>query len=40
MVKDGHTLIYIEHNQTLIEAADQVITLGPGSGEQGGNILI
>ena len=36
IVENGDTVIFIEHNSTLIEAADQVITLGPGSGENGG----
>jgi excinuclease ABC subunit A len=31
--------MFIEHNSTLIEAADQVITLGPGSGENGGEVI-
>lgn len=35
----GDTVLFIEHNQTLIEHANQIITLGPGSGEDGGRIL-
>ena len=35
----GDTLLFIEHNSTLIESADQVIRLGPGSGEEGGFVM-
>lgn len=36
LIDRGDTLIFIEHNQTLIQAANQVINLGPGSGDNGG----
>ncbi len=39
LVERGDTILFIEHNKTLIEFADQVITLGPGSGEKGGEIM-
>lgn len=39
LVDRGDTLLFIEHNSTLIESADQVITLGPGSGENGGELV-
>jgi excinuclease ABC subunit A len=39
IVDRGDTLLFIEHNSTLIESADQVITLGPGSGESGGEVM-
>ncbi|MCE7993636.1 MAG: ATP-binding cassette domain-containing protein [Roseivirga sp.] len=39
IVDRGDTLLFIEHNRTLIESADQVITLGPGSGERGGEVV-
>lgn len=38
LVEDGNTIIFIEHNSTLIQRADEVITLGPGSGVFGGEI--
>ena len=40
IVAGGDTVLFIEHNNTLIESADQVITLGPGSGENGGLVMI
>lgn len=36
LIKNGDTVLFIEHNNTLIASADRVITLGPGSGENGG----
>jgi len=38
IVDRGDTILFIEHNSTLIESADEVITLGPGSGEYGGEL--
>jgi len=39
MVDAGNTLYVIEHNTDVIRAADYVIELGPGAGENGGEIL-
>ena len=39
IVDRGDTVLFIEHNSTLIESANQVITLGPESGECGGEII-
>jgi len=39
IVDTGDTVLFIEHNRTLIESANQVIRLGPGSGEKGGEII-
>ena len=36
---EGHTILIIEHNESMLKAADHIITLGPGSGTNGGNIL-
>ena len=36
---EGHSIIFIEHNEILINAADDVIRLGPGSGIEGGRLL-
>jgi len=40
MIEKGDTVLFIEHNHNLIESANQVITLGPGSGELGGKLVI
>ena len=38
-IKDyGNTLIVIEHDREMINAADNIINLGPGSGDNGGEI--
>ena len=38
-IKDyGNTLIIIEHDREMINAADNIINLGPGSGDNGGKI--
>ncbi len=39
LVDQGDTVLFIEHNSTLIESADQVVRLGPGCGEDGGLVL-
>ena len=39
LVKDGNTVLFIEHNSTLIDSANGVIKLGPGSGILGGEIV-
>ncbi|HXF56132.1 MAG TPA: excinuclease ABC subunit UvrA [Actinomycetota bacterium] len=35
----GNTLIVVEHDRATIEAADWVVDIGPGAGEQGGEIV-
>ncbi len=39
LIKKGHSLIVIEHNQDVIKCADWVIDIGPEGGEKGGNIV-
>jgi excinuclease ABC subunit A len=39
IVARGDTVLFIEHNDTLITVANHVITLGPGSGENGGELI-
>ena len=39
MVDEGNTLYVIEHNTDVIRAADYVVELGPGAGENGGELL-
>lgn len=35
----GNTVVVVEHDRTLIEAADEVVDLGPLGGEKGGEIV-
>ncbi|MBU1033013.1 excinuclease ABC subunit UvrA [Patescibacteria group bacterium] len=35
----GNTVLVVEHDQAVIEAADHVIDVGPGAGEYGGEIV-
>ena len=39
LIKKGHSIVVIEHNIDLIKCADYLIDLGPGGGENGGQLL-
>ncbi len=39
LVEAGNTVLVIEHNLDVIKTADYIIDLGPGGGEEGGNIV-
>jgi len=39
LIKNGHTILVIEHNLEVIKAADWVIDLGKEGGDEGGNIV-
>ena len=39
MVKQGNTVIIIEHNLDVIKTADHIIDIGPEGGEKGGRII-
>jgi excinuclease ABC subunit A len=39
LIKNGHTVIVIEHNMEVVKSADWVIDLGPEGGENGGEIV-
>jgi len=39
LIKQGHSLIIIEHNAEIIKSADWIIDLGPEGGNEGGAIL-
>ncbi|HZX63341.1 MAG TPA: excinuclease ABC subunit UvrA, partial [Bacteroidales bacterium] len=40
LIQQGNTVILIEHHLSVVAAADHVIDLGPGSGKEGGSIVI
>jgi excinuclease UvrABC ATPase subunit len=39
LVEDGNTVIVIEHHQAVMAHADWIIDLGPGAGQDGGEIV-
>ncbi|MEO9661336.1 MAG: excinuclease ABC subunit UvrA [Maribacter dokdonensis] len=39
LIQKGHSIVVIEHNIDLIKCADYIIDLGPGGGENGGQLL-
>jgi excinuclease ABC subunit A len=39
LVRNGNTVLVIEHNLEVIKCADHVIDLGPEGGDKGGEIL-
>ncbi|MBP1756273.1 MAG: transporter related, partial [Firmicutes bacterium] len=39
LVEAGNTVIVVEHNQQVIKASDWIVDLGPGGGDQGGNLV-
>ncbi len=39
LCNNGNTVIVVEHDKTMIEAADHVIDVGPGAGIYGGQII-
>ncbi|MCG8579079.1 MAG: excinuclease ABC subunit UvrA [Bacteroidales bacterium] len=39
LIKNGHSLIIVEHNMDIIKSADWVIDLGPEGGDAGGKLV-
>lgn len=40
LVAQGNTVVVVEHDATVIRAADHIIELGPGAGQQGGQLMV
>jgi excinuclease ABC subunit A len=40
LVDDGHTVIVIEHNLSVIAEADYIVDIGPEAGDAGGEIVV
>ena len=39
LIRQGHTVICVEHNLDVMACADHIIDLGPGGGSHGGNCV-
>ena len=39
LVREGNTVIAVEHHEAVIRAADRVIEFGPGAGQAGGRVV-
>jgi excinuclease ABC subunit A len=39
LLKNGHSIVVIEHNLDVIKCADWIIDIGPEGGENGGNVV-
>ena len=39
LISRGHSVLVIEHNPSVILAADHIIDLGPEGGDEGGRIV-
>lgn len=39
LVEKGHTLVVVEHHLDILRASDYLIELGPGAGDQGGELV-
>ncbi len=38
--KIGNTVLVVEHDEDIIAAADHIIDIGPGAGDQGGEVIV
>lgn len=39
LARRGNTVVVVEHEESMIRVADQVIEIGPGAGERGGQVI-
>lgn len=40
LISQGHSIIMVEHNSTVLDNCDHIIELGPGAGELGGRLIV
>ncbi|MGI4875503.1 MAG: excinuclease ABC subunit A [Janthinobacterium lividum] len=40
LVEAGHTVIVVEHDMRVVAAADWVLDIGPGAGDEGGRVVV
>jgi excinuclease ABC subunit A len=40
LVESGNTVIVVEHDMHVVASSDWVIDIGPGAGEEGGQIVV
>lgn len=40
LIDVGHSILVVEHNVPLLQAADYIIDIGPGASEQGGQLVV
>ena len=40
LVEAGNTVIVVEHDMRVVAASDWVIDIGPGAGEDGGEVVV
>ena len=40
LIERGHSILIIEHNMDVIKCADYIIDMGPGGGDNGGNVVV
>ncbi len=39
LTRRGNTVVLVEHEESMIRAADQLVEIGPGAGERGGKVV-
>ena len=39
LATEGNTVVVVEHDPLMIQAADHIVEMGPASGEQGGQVV-
>ncbi|MFB7757782.1 ABC transporter, partial [Streptomyces sp. NPDC056121] len=40
LVDAGHTVVVVEHDMAVVAGADWVVDMGPGGGDEGGQVVV